>query len=33
MQDDSSLRKEVNIAILALRESGAYDALYEKWFS
>ncbi|MFA5947086.1 MAG: transporter substrate-binding domain-containing protein [Patescibacteria group bacterium] len=33
MQDDSPLRKDVNIAILALRESGAYDELYKKWFS
>ena len=28
----SSLRKDVNLAILMLRENGAYDTLYKKWF-
>jgi polar amino acid transport system substrate-binding protein len=29
----SELRKPVNEALLKLRENGAYDALYAKWFS
>jgi polar amino acid transport system substrate-binding protein len=29
----SDLRKPVNSALLKLRENGAYDALYAKWFS
>ena len=30
--EDSPLRKKVDGAILALREDGTYDQLYEKWF-
>lgn len=30
--DKSPLRKRVNEALLKLRESGAYDRLYKKWF-
>jgi polar amino acid transport system substrate-binding protein len=29
----SALRKPVNEALLTLRESGIYDAIYAKWFS
>jgi polar amino acid transport system substrate-binding protein len=32
MQNDSSLRKQVNLALLSLRENGSYDTLYKKWF-
>lgn len=32
LQEGSPLRKEINIAILAIRENGSYDALYKKWF-
>ena len=32
LQDDSILRKDVNLAILTIRENGSYDALYKKWF-
>jgi len=31
-QPDSSLRKRVNVALIALRENGTYQQLYEKWF-
>ncbi len=27
------LRKQVNIALLALREDGTYQKLYDKWFT
>ncbi|MBI2181592.1 MAG: transporter substrate-binding domain-containing protein [Deltaproteobacteria bacterium] len=30
--DKSPLRKRVNEALLKLRENGAYDQLYKKWF-
>ena len=29
---NSTLRKEVNLALLKLRESGTYQQLYDKWF-
>jgi polar amino acid transport system substrate-binding protein len=29
---DSAIRRDVDIALLALREDGSYKALYEKWF-
>lgn len=32
LQEGSSLRKDVNLAILTLRENGSYDVLYKKWF-
>lgn len=32
MQEDSELRKDVNVAILAIRENGLYEALCKKWF-
>ena len=32
LQKGSPLRKDVNLAILTLRENGAYDTLYKKWF-
>ena len=31
-QLDSPLRKRVNGALIALRENGTYEQLYEKWF-
>jgi polar amino acid transport system substrate-binding protein len=31
-QLDSPLRKRVNGALIALRENGTYQQLYEKWF-
>lgn len=32
LQNKSSLREEINQAVLALRENGQYDELYKKWF-
>lgn len=32
LQEGSSLRKDVNLAILTLRENGSYSELYKKWF-
>lgn len=32
LQENSPLRKDVNLAILTLRENGSYDTLYKKWF-
>ncbi len=32
LQNDSPLRKEVNLALLTIRENGSYDELYKKWF-
>lgn len=32
LQEGSPLRKDVNLAILTLRENGSYDNLYKKWF-
>jgi len=32
LQENSSLRKAVNLAILTLRENGSYGLLYKKWF-
>lgn len=32
LQENSSLRKDVNLAILTLNENGAYNLLYKKWF-
>ncbi|HAE36792.1 TPA: hypothetical protein DCX66_03505 [Candidatus Nomurabacteria bacterium] len=32
LQEGSPLRKDVNLAILTLRENGSYDELYKKWF-
>jgi|WetSurMetagenome_2_1015567.scaffolds.fasta_scaffold130339_2 polar amino acid transport system substrate-binding protein len=32
LQSGSSLREPINRALLKLRESGIYDALYKKWF-
>jgi len=32
-QRDNPLRKQVNIALLALREDGTYQQLYDKWFT
>lgn len=32
LQENSILRKDVNLAILTLRENGSYDSLYKKWF-
>lgn len=32
LQNDSELRKDINIAILALKENGGYDEIYKKWF-
>ena len=31
-QLESPLRKEVNGALLSLRENGTYQQLYDKWF-
>ena len=31
--ENSPLRKRINTALLALRESGEYQSLYDKWFS
>jgi polar amino acid transport system substrate-binding protein len=30
---NSSLRRQVNVALLALREDGTYQRLYDKWFT
>ena len=30
---NSPLRKQVNVALLALREDGTYQRLYDKWFT
>jgi polar amino acid transport system substrate-binding protein len=30
---NSALRKQVNVALLALREDGTYLRLYDKWFT
>ncbi len=32
LQLDSPLRKKIDIALLALREDGSYQRLYDKWF-
>ena len=32
VQLDSPLRRKIDIALLALREDGSYQRLYEKWF-
>jgi polar amino acid transport system substrate-binding protein len=32
VQLDSPLRKEIDVALLKLREDGTYDRLYAKWF-
>jgi polar amino acid transport system substrate-binding protein len=32
VQLDSPLRKKIDVALLALREDGSYQQLYEKWF-
>lgn len=32
LQQNSPLRKELNLAILTIKESGDYDKLYKKWF-
>ena len=32
LQNDSTLRKDVNLAILTIHENGSYDELYKKWF-
>ena len=32
LKADSGLRRPVDAALLALREDGSYQALYEKWF-
>ena len=32
MQRESSLRKDVNLALLNIQESGQYDLIYKKWF-
>lgn len=32
LHDDSDIRKDVNLAILKLRENGSYNALYKKYF-
>ncbi len=32
VQLDSPLRKKIDIALLALRENGSYQRLYDKWF-
>ncbi len=32
VQLDSPLRKRIDVALLALREDGSYQRLYEKWF-
>jgi polar amino acid transport system substrate-binding protein len=31
-QSNSPLRKQVNGVLLALREDGSYQQIYEKWF-
>jgi polar amino acid transport system substrate-binding protein len=31
-QLDSPLRRQVNQALLALRENGTYQQIYDKWF-
>ncbi len=30
--EDNDLRKDINVALLGLHESGYYDSLYKKWF-
>ena len=32
LQENSPLRKDVNLAILTIKENGSYDSLYKKWF-
>ena len=32
MQLDSPLRKKINRALVALRENGTYQQIYDKWF-
>ncbi len=32
VQLNSPLRKKIDIALLALREDGSYQRLYDKWF-
>ncbi|HYV32989.1 MAG TPA: hypothetical protein VEO53_18015 [Candidatus Binatia bacterium] len=32
MQLDSPLRRPIDLALLALRENGTYQLLYDKWF-
>jgi polar amino acid transport system substrate-binding protein len=32
LQEGSSLRKQINLALLTIKENGSYDALYKKWF-
>ena len=33
LRENSPLRKRVNGALLALREDGTYQRLYDKWFT
>jgi polar amino acid transport system substrate-binding protein len=30
---NSAIRKQVNVTLLALREDGTYQKLYDKWFT
>jgi polar amino acid transport system substrate-binding protein len=32
VQLDSPLRKKINLALIALRENGTYQQIYDKWF-
>jgi hypothetical protein len=32
VQLDSPLRRKINLALIALRENGAYHRIYDKWF-
>jgi polar amino acid transport system substrate-binding protein len=32
VQLDSPLRRKINLALIALRESGTYQRIYDKWF-
>lgn len=32
VQEGGALRKDINLAILTLKENGSYDELYKKWF-
>lgn len=33
LQQGSPLRERVNLGLLRLRESGVFDAIYDRWFS
>jgi polar amino acid transport system substrate-binding protein len=32
VQLDSPLRRKINLALIALRENGTYQQIYDKWF-